>query len=184
MRRRSYVATLGAGMTSLIGFVAVGKPNWLLELGKGKSGNGEQVSVEKTITDDAITYLEKSDEVRYPIVYAGGEPQEYTTNKFKHWAKRKSAFVGSTAVLSAIEERLTIPVDGIGKSVGSRLFDTVIFVEYITPREANNYPPELTFQKVIDVTPRSVEATVVLEGEKYTRSVPVTVRKSNDGQPD
>jgi len=38
MRRRSYVATLGAGITSLVGFVAVGKPNWLLELGKGKSG--------------------------------------------------------------------------------------------------------------------------------------------------
>ena len=183
MKRRSYIATLGAIITSLVGFVAVAKPDWILELGKGKRGKGESVSVEKTVTDDAVTYIEKAGEVRYPVVYSGGEPQNFTTNKFKHWAKRRSAFVGSSAVLSAIEDRLAIPVDGIGRSVGSRLFNTVIFVEYITPREANNYPAELTFQRVIKVTPRSVEATVVLEGEQYTRAVPVLVRKSNDGVP-
>ncbi|WP_254763786.1 hypothetical protein [Natrinema marinum] len=183
MKRRGYVAALGASVASLAGLTAFAKPDLLLTLGKGTRGTGDDVSVTKSIDGEEVSYLEETNEVRYPTAYAGGEPQRYATEDFRTWAKRRSAPVGSTAVLSTIEDRLAVPVDGVGKSVGRRVLSTVIFVEYLLPREENGYPPDLSFQKVASATPRTVHATVVLEGKQYTRAVPVIARRSNQGQP-
>ncbi|WP_455448200.1 hypothetical protein [Natrinema thermotolerans] len=183
MRRRTYVTSIGAGIASLAGVTAFAKPEFVLGLGKGKRGAGEETSITKTITDNDISYREESNEVRYPTVYSGGEPQEFATESFKRWAKRKAASVGSTVILPTIEDRLDTSLHGVGKSVGGRFFQTVIFVNYITPRDPESDHPDLSFEEVVKVAPQEVHATVVLAGKKYTRSVPVIVRKSNDGVP-
>lgn len=187
MNRRTYLATLGMGTVSLAGYTVTTDSRNLPMFGKGRGGKGDPVSVEKTISDDSISYLEQADEVRYVTRYAGGEPQEYTKEPYDKWAKRKCASVGSTAVLPAIRDRSPTTVNGIGKGVESRLFGTVISVDYLISRNREGdrkRTPDVSFSELVEVTPRSVQATIVLDGREYTRSVPVVVQRGEQAHPD
>jgi len=187
MNRRTYLATLGAGVASLTGYTALTDSPQLPMIGEGKRGKGEPISVEKTITEDSITYLEDTDEVRYVTVYSGGEPKEYNREPFKQWAKRKCASIGSTVVLPAIRNRFSASVEGIGKGVEDRLFDMVISVDYMISRnqeEEVENKPNVSFSELVEVTPQTVHATVVLDGREYTRPVPVIVQRGEVAQAD
>lgn len=187
MNRRTYLATFGAGVASLTGYTVLTDSRQLPMFGKGKRGKGEPVSVRETIIDDSITYLEDTEEVRYVTGYSGGKPKEHAKEPFKQWAKRKCASVGSTAVLPAIKTRSATSVEGIRKGVEGRLFGTVISVDYVISRtqegEVEN-KPNVSFSELVEVTPQTVHATVVLDGREHTRAVPVLVQRSELAQAD
>lgn len=187
MNRRTYLTALGVGAASLAGHSALADGNPLPPFGEGKRGEGEPVSVEQTITDDSIAYLEESDEVRYVRYYSGGEPEEYTTEPFTRWAKRTCASVGIAAVLPTIEERSNTPVEGLGSGVEGRLTGTVITVDYtiVLNRDGGvKDGPSVPFADIVEVAPRAVRATVVLDDREYTRVVPVVVQRAEQAQAD
>lgn len=139
-------------------------------------GEGNPVTTRQTIDRDSIEYLEETNEVRY------GD----TTESFKRWARRECTAVGSAAVLPAIDSRFEKPIEGVGKGVRDLLFGLVITVDYTIVRDRDRSvtsEPNVGFKELVAVTPRTVTATVVLEGRDYTRVVPVIVQQSELQQP-
>lgn len=95
-------------------------------------------------------------------------------------ARRECAPVGSRAVLPAIDDRIDGPIDGVDRGVRSLAFGLVTAVDHTVAR-ARDGPvtsrPNVSVEEPVTVAPRSVAATVVLEGREYTRDVPVVVRR-------
>ena len=112
--------------------------------------------------------------------YSGGEPEQYNTEPFEQWARRKCASVGVTEVLPAIEERSNTTVEGLGRGVEGRLTGTVITVDYGTTHDSDGGvkdDPSISFSDVVEVAPGAVRATVVLDDRAYTRAVPVIAQR-------
>ena len=178
MNRRTYLVAGAAGLASLAGCTAVAKTT-RADVTVDPSlvrGKGDPVTAEETITRDSVEYLEATNEVRY------GD----TTEPFHRWARRECASVGSTAVLPAIEDRFEKPIEGLGKGVRSLLFGLIITVDYTVVRDEEGSvtsEPNVEFEELVAVTPRTVTATVVLEGRDYARTVPVIVQESEFQQP-
>lgn len=82
-------------------------------------------------------------------------------------------------MLSTIAERVSTSIDGVGEGVESRLFGMVISVDYgIKYDEENNVvnKPDISFSLLVRTAPRTLQATITLDGSKYTREVPVVVQ--------
>lgn len=178
VNRRTYLTAGAAGLASLAGCTAVAKTT-RADITADPSlvrGEGDPVTTEQTIDRDSIEYLEETDEIRY------GD----TTELFGRWARRECAAVGSTAVLPAIEDRFEKLLEGVGKGVRGLLFGLVITVDHTLVRDRDGSvtsEPNVDFEELVAVTPRTVTTTVVLEGRDYTRVVPVIVQQSELQQP-
>lgn len=134
-------------------------------------GRGAPISTRATITQGTIEYVEGTHEVRWAD----------TTEPFERWARRKCASVGSTAVLPAVDERLEQPMKGIGKGVRGLFFGLAITVDHTIWRDEDGSVmrrPNVAFDELVAVTPRDVNATVVLDGHPYTRDVPVLAQRA------
>lgn len=181
MRRRAYLGAVGLGIGSVAGVTALGGTSSAgIELGPGTRGEGDPIAVTETVTDDSISYLEDGNRVRYVAAYSGGEPARYRTEPFEKWARRRCAAVGAEVVLPSIRERFDQSVEGVGRGVESRWFGTVVSVDYTTELGVDGTPertPNVTFDGLVAVTPRSVRATVFLDGAEFTRDVPVVVQR-------
>lgn len=173
VNRRTYVTAVGGGLAFLVGGVAVADAT-RADITADSSlvrGKGDPVTTTETVTRDQLEYIEETNRVRYPN----------TTESFKKWARRECAAIGSEAVLPAIDERVDKRVEGVGKGVRGLAFGLVITVDHTIARNGDGSvmsKPNVGFEELIAVAPRSVTATVILEGQEYTRDVPVIVRRS------
>lgn len=181
MRRRAYLGAAGLGLGSVAGLTALGSTSSAgIELGPGTRGEGDPIETDETVTDDSITSLEGGNRVRYVTAYSGGEPARYRTEPFEKWARRRCAAVGAELVLPTVRERFGHSVEGVGRGVESRWFGTVISVDHTTELGEDGAPertPNVTFEELVAVAPRSVRATVVLDGVEFTRDVPVVIQR-------
>lgn len=82
MNRRAYLATGGVSIASFAGCTAWTNSNQLPVTGEGVRGEGDPVTIEKTIMDYLITYPEKSTKIRY-VAYYSDDPQKYGLEPFK-----------------------------------------------------------------------------------------------------
>lgn len=173
MKRRTYLTAVGGGIASLAGGTAVARAT-RADIAADSSlvrGEGDPVSTRETVTRDHLEYIEGTNSVRY----------DETTESFEKWARRECAAVGSDAVLPAIDDRTDEPIEGIGKGVRGLAFGSVISVDHTISRDRDGSvrsKPNVKFEELVLAAPRSVTATVVLEGQEYTRKVPVIVRHS------
>lgn len=173
MNRRRFLTAFGGGVASLAGGAAVAKAT-RADITADPSlvrGEGDPISTTATVTRDSVEYVEATNSVRY----------SKSTESFEEWARRNCVIVGSDAVMPAIDERIHTPIEGVGKGVRGLAFGLVITVDHTIARDRDGEilsEPNMELDELVAVAPEFVTATVILEGQEYTRDVPVVVGHS------
>jgi hypothetical protein len=149
-------------------------------------GEADPVSVERTIEDepgyeeDNIEYFPENRTIRFVSVRSGGEPAGFDTWTFEEWGSIEAASVGSAYVQQVVADRLN--VEALGSAVsrppdpGTPPYDLVVTLsvdKVLNRQETVVAWPRVRFPDLVDATPRSVDVTLFLEGDRYTRTVPV-----------
>jgi hypothetical protein len=155
------------------------------------TGEGRPVTVERTVTDDGLTYLNETDEVRYVAAYRhtnrdevenGSEPERepvYETVPFERWARTECASVAAAAVGETLEERLGQSLDAVSTGISSGDEGPVVTVAHTVTRDREGdveSRPSVAFDRLVSVTPASADATIVFEGHRHSETIPVRVR--------
>lgn len=172
MNRRRFLSALLGG-SAIIGGAGTAKA-LRLDITLDSSvvrGKGRSVTTHETITRSSVDYVEESGEVKY------GD----TTESFQSWAHRECPSVGAKAVLPAIKDRTSKPLESIGIGVRGLAFGLVITVDYTTTRDEDGSrltQPDIQFETLKDISPNFVTSTVEFQGQDYTREVPVVVSRS------
>jgi hypothetical protein len=148
---------------------------------------GEPVSVEKTITDepgydDNIKYFPSNKTVRFVAARSRDRPVSFDTWTFKEWGRIETTEVGMNRAQEATADRLR--TDDFSYGMGQPPDDAptdkiVIWLEigatYDRDGDTIN-TPTIEFNQLAEAAPRSVDTTVSLKGDEYTRIVPVYAR--------
>ena len=172
--RRRFLAGSLALLGSAAGCLSAGVP--LVD--DGKRGRGDPVSVRQELAPEHVTYVDETNEVRYPALMSGDGVEKYETEPFRKWGRRRCASVGVEVVVPTIEARFGGPLEGVGRGVASRLPGLVIVVDHATRLGDDGTVesrPNVSFDRLVDLAPRAVNATVVLDGNEVSRAVPVIV---------
>lgn len=154
-------------------------------------GGAESITVDRTVTDDDQEYLEDEHAVEYVAAcrhtnqteIERGEPPErepvYETTPFEDWATTECASAGADAVGSRIRARIEAD-PGLGVGITTRDEDLAISVSQTTLLDRDGEvvsEPSVPFERIVAVTPRTVDATVRLAGQEYSKAVSVWVEK-------
>jgi hypothetical protein len=181
MYRRDFLAALTGGSLAAASGFSAHRPA-LLE--GSRRGRGDPISVQRSITDESITYDPDRGTVRYPTLMGSDGPVAHGSEPFELWANRRCASVGSDAVLPAVEDRVDREMTGIGKGVRGTSFGLAITVSATTTLDREGTvvsEPVIPLDRLVAVTPATVYATVRFEGREHTRAVPVFVEESTVG---
>lgn len=171
MERRTYLAGAGGTLAALAGGTVVAKAT-RADISASTSlvrGRSVSVTATRTVSRDSLEYVEATGDVRSGT----------TTESFEHWARQACGELGGSAALSAIEDRFDTPVEGVGRGTKSLLFGSVVTVDHVVVHDGDGSvmsEPNVAFEDLVAVTPRTVTATVLFEGHDYTRELPVIVR--------
>ena len=152
---------------------------------------GDPVSVERTIADppgygDGIEYHPDNDTVRFVSVRSGDEAVRFDEMSFERWASIQCAEAGLERVRAATEARLGTDEfgSGIGQSPGLLPSnDLVVRLDVATRVEDGEAAdsPAVSLSRLADAAPRSVDATVSLKGDAFSRTVPVFAERVEVG---
>ncbi|WP_239647751.1 hypothetical protein [Natrinema altunense] len=152
--------------------------------------DGEPVSVDRTITDDPgyeqdnVEHFPQNKTVRYVSHMSGGEPAAYDTWSFEEWGRIESAEVGATRARTVTARRLGVEEVGSGMSSPPDEAETeglVITVQISKTLSRDGEVvswPVATFPDLKGAAPRSVDVTLSIEGDTFSRPVPVYVSYS------
>jgi hypothetical protein len=145
--------------------------------------DGTPVSAERTVTDkpgyeqDDREYFPSNDTIRYVSLRSGGEPVEFDTWSFEEWGTIESSEIATVRAGAVAERRLG--VDGVATSVSHSPTDeeelvAIVQVTMTLNREGEVVSwPAATFPDLKDAAPRSIDVTVSIEGDSFSRTVPV-----------
>lgn len=170
MNRRKYLILGGGAIVAVAGGTAVASATRtdILADTELTRGEGEAVTIEKTITRDSAEYLESTNDVR----------ENGHTEPFRQWARRECESIGASEVLTVVENRLDKSVEGVGSGVRFLLFGPVISVDRTVTRDRDGSTvsePNVTLERLVSVAPRSMTITVILDGHGFTKKIPVGV---------
>ena len=146
----------------------------------GTRGRGEPVSVTRDVSTEDLEYLDGTNKVRYPVLMSDDGVEKYDTEPFGKWGKRRCASIGVEVVVPTIEKRFGEPLDGVGRGVESRFPGLVITVDHAVQLDDDGTVesrPNVPLERLIDLAPRDVDATVRLAGNEVSRAVPVVVQQ-------
>jgi len=139
---------------------------------------GDPVSVERSVSAEAegIEYFPSNETIKYPALMSGGEVAEYGTMPVDHWVVIETAEAVHDPVRQAVRDRL-------GTEVGSGLSrapdagegpSLCVWLHAIDPEALEGTrTPRVTLSELAEAAPRSGNATVSLDGETFSREVPV-----------
>ena len=147
-------------------------------------GKAEPVSAERSVTDkhgytDGIEYFPSNSTVRYELTT--GIPKYYDTMSFERWGELETASAAADRAKASAVGHLGVTEDAVSAWTGSRpdraptdLSVTGLQVATVenSDGEVIDTPP-VTLPELVEVTPRAVDATVSLDGDSYSRTVPV-----------
>lgn len=155
-------------------------------------GGAEPITADRTVADDELEYLEDEHAVKYVAAWRHtnrteieqGEPPErepvYETTPFEDWATTECASVGADAVAQRIEERIDgDPAASVG--ITRENGEMAVSVQQTTVRDRDGEvvsEPSVPFERIVEVTPRAVEATVRLAEQEHTATVSVWVSET------
>jgi len=151
--------------------------------------DGDPVSVERTITDPELDYLPEENAVRYPAYYRrtgrgpDGQPTRttiYETTPFADWGETECASVAADEV-SAVADAAIDGDPRLSVGITNREGEMAVTVQQTTTlnREGTVVSePTTPFDRIVAVTPRSVDATVHLDGQTHATTVPVWVSET------
>lgn len=148
--------------------------------------DGDPVTAERTVTDSDLDYLPDEHAVKYPAYYErtgrgpDGEPTRtaiYETTPFEDWAVTECASVGAQKISRVVDSR----VDGdphLSVGISTRDDRLILGADQTTTKNREGEvvsAPTVEFDRVVAVTPRAVTATVHLEDQTHTATIPVWV---------
>lgn len=131
-------------------------------------GAGDAVAIAETVTRDSVEYLESSNDV----------VENGHTAPFEEWARRECEEIAADEVVPVVDDRIEASVEGVGSGVRYLLFGPVITVDHTVTRDRDGSvasEPNVPFERLISVAPRTVTVTVTLDGRGFTTAVPVGV---------
>lgn len=115
-----------------------------------------------------VEYLEERSVVRFPETRSGGGADDYKTVPWERWARRRCTSAAKEPAVQFASKRLDASIGGeTSEESVHTLITTNVEDGEVTDR------PEIGFDRLVSATPRSVEATYILETQKLTRNVPV-----------
>ena len=144
---------------------------------------GDPISAERSVADapgydDDIEYFPENRTVRYVATRTGDEPASFGTMPFSKWASIECAEVALDRVRDVLAERLG--TDEFGSAIGRppefASTDGVVVMLYVSTRIDDGETvstPTVSLSAVADAAPRSVKTTVSLNGDAFSRTVPV-----------
>jgi hypothetical protein len=190
-RRTFLVATASVGVA---GCVAKPAPGNLSENGAMRSNSnltsttnpvrcqGEPVSVEQSLTDtpgydDGLEYFPSNETFRIVIAENSEGPAMFETVPFDEWASIKCAEASQQRAYKATKTRLGTDEfgSGIGEPSESYSGPTAVILSIQTQTRTNGTTdtPALSLSRLARVSPRSVDATVSLKDDTFSRTVAV-----------
>jgi hypothetical protein len=146
---------------------------------------GDPVSVERSLTDepgydDGMEYLPRNDTVRFVRSVDGGGPASFGTTSFERWASGMATGAGVRRVRAATADRLDLATTAFrvdqGLPPASSPADPPVIRLLVWTRVEDGdavRTPAASLARLSGAGPRSVHATVSLDGRRYARSVPV-----------
>ena len=153
-----------------------------------------ELSVHEEEDDDQVEYLPESKEVRYvggyhhtkpPNELEPGEAPErepsFSTTPAERWGTTQCLDIAVRAAADHVAE--TLDSEDISWCVTSRTegFDRAALVDVTTVVRRDGtvgHAPDVDFDAVVEVTPRTVSASYELGGFEYELDVPIHVRHS------
>lgn len=145
---------------------------------------GDPVSTKRSITDhpgydDEIEYFRSNRTIRFVAASSRGEPARFDTWSFAEWGRLTTAKVGLDRVREVTADRLGTRdfVSGMGRPpAGAATKSAVIWVHIGTKLDRDGdviSTPAVPFSDLVESAPRSADVTVSLEGDSFSRVVPV-----------
>lgn len=147
-------------------------------------GEAEPVSAERSVTDkhgytDDMEYFPSNRTVRYEATT--GIPKYYDTMSFERWGELETASLAADRAKALAVDRLGAAEDAVSAWIGvppdGAPTDLLVTGLQIATGENRDgeviHTPSVTLPDLVEVTPRAVDATVSLDGDSYSRTVPV-----------
>jgi hypothetical protein len=143
---------------------------------------GEPVAVERAIRDesgydDDIEYFASNETVRFVARRSGGDPAWFETMPFDEWGAIQCAEAGRDRVRTVTAERLNTQRFEVrtGDPPGGDTSQPVVTLSVTTrigPDGQRSTPP-FPVARLAANAPQSVDATVSVEGDTVSRTIPV-----------
>lgn len=146
---------------------------------------GDPVAVVQTYMDqpgyeDDREYFPENKTLRYVAATSGGEPALFNTQSFEEWGSIECASVGAKRVRNATASRLGTDdfSAGVGHPGGREPSSSTEVAIVLTVTTRNNVgesvrTPPVPLARLADVAPRTANSTVSIEGDTFSRAVPV-----------
>lgn len=202
MQRRRAISLIGAsGLVAVVGCLGLpeteqaeqSEPSAVREWARDAEPNGPvratgaSTTLERTITDkpgydeDNFEYFPQNRTYRYVKARSGGEPVAYDTWSFEKWGRLTTATQGAMRAGTIAANRLG--VEDVGSGISSppgdpQSTDPSIVVQITKTLDRDGEViewPVATFSALKEASPRSVDVTLTLEGDTFSRTVPVYV---------
>jgi hypothetical protein len=179
-RRRSVLALAAAALAPTAGctsaFDGLRAPARTRPPAGRSRAEGAQISATDAAFPDA-SYVPENDTVRYPATRSGDEVEdEYLA--FETWAFREGAAVAADAVQRELADSLP-DTSLLSVAFGGReQADYHVSVAHETRVDESGdvvAAPDVSVSRLVDTTPRTVTATVELDGASATHDYPVFV---------
>ncbi|MBX0297617.1 hypothetical protein [Haloarcula nitratireducens] len=173
MNRRQFLIAGGGTVVALAGGTAVADATRadILADTELTRGEGEAITIAKTISRESVEYLESTNTVE----------ENGHTQPFNKWARRECAGIGANEIVPVVDDRLETTVAGVGSGVRYLIFGPVITGDHTVTRNRDGSigsEPNVTLEQLTSVAPRTITVTVTLAGQQLTTEFPVGVGHS------
>jgi len=160
---------------------------------------GDAVSVERSYTDpegyqtegtdqpgvqENIEYFPSNSTVRVASLVSGDTVERVHTVSFEEWGHTQAASIAHAAVIDAVTGNVEFE---FSSSIGTLPGDSDVepgSVFLSVPRSGNGSDSARSkLPTLVEVAPKSADVTIHLEGDSYSRSVPVYARYESKWDP-
>ena len=142
---------------------------------------GRPVSIVRSVTDepgfdDEIEYYPSNRTVRFVEATSGGEPVSFGTWSLEEWGKWETAEIGGKIITDVTVDRLEVDeLSELSIVIGVPPDSSSAEIPAITLMLNTDENTHVSKSELIDTAPRSIQVTVSIEGDTYSRIVPVFV---------
>jgi len=184
-RRRFLKVSTTLGTTALAGCTTVlnedsSTPTRTSEEPTPVRGSADSIEIKQTFSNENITYINGNNTVKYPQARSGEGSVKYDYRPFKEWAYAKGASISASAVWSRLQDQFP-EEDSLSAGVSSQSNnDRRVMVRLETTLDRNGEvlsEPSVSQSSVVNATPSSVTAAILLAQQETVNTYPVYVTR-------
>lgn len=127
-----------------------------------------EISVRVVESDEGVEYLPENDSVRF-VARRSGDEAMYETSEWAAWAEMQCASAARDPAIDHASKQL-------GASIGGSVGDGQVYTRIVTTVGQDGeitHRPEVKFKALVTATPRTVNATYILDDREQTNAIPV-----------